>query len=65
MRRTGRPRIDPADQTTRVCIALASRRYDELYQRATAARVSVPDLIRHCINVQFLNTKSTEKPPRR
>jgi len=65
MRRPGRPPLDPSDPSTKVCIALPSRRYDALYQRASTARVSVPELIRRELSRGFRNPKSDEGKPGR
>jgi hypothetical protein len=47
--RPGRPPLDRRDPTTKVCLGLPSKRYDDLYRQATAARVSVPELIRQSL----------------
>ena len=43
---TGRPPIDPADPSVGVHVRLPSQQYDATYQRAAAAGVSVPEMIR-------------------
>ena len=49
IRRPGRPPLDRTDPTTKVCVGLPSKRYDDLYRQAVAARVSVPELIRQSL----------------
>jgi len=48
-RRRGNPPLDATDPSTKVCVALPSKRYDALYRQAAAARVSVPELIRQSL----------------
>jgi hypothetical protein len=49
--RRGRPRLDPTDPTVEMCLALPAKRYDDLYARAQAARVSVPEFVRRIISI--------------
>jgi len=49
IRRPGRPPLDRTDSTTKVCLGPPSKHYDDLYRQATAARVSVPELIRQSL----------------
>ena len=44
--KTGRPPLDRTDTSVPVHLKLPSRQYDDAYRRATAARVSVPEIIR-------------------
>jgi hypothetical protein len=48
MKRTGpgRPRVDDTDESVPVHLTLPARQYDEIYQRASAGRVSVQEQIR-------------------
>jgi len=48
--RRGRPPLDPADPTVKVCLTLKSRQYDAVYKRATRAHVSVPEVIRRALD---------------
>ena len=49
-RRPGRPPLDPADPTTvHVHVRIPTRQYDAAYQRAAAARVTVPELLRRAL----------------
>jgi hypothetical protein len=49
-RRRGRPPLDTADPTTvQVQVRLPTRQYDRLYARATAQRVTVPELVRRAV----------------
>jgi hypothetical protein len=60
-RRPGRPALDETDRSTTVCVALPSRRYDEVYRQAVAMRVSVPELIRQSLSQTLKYTKSPER----
>lgn len=42
----GRPPLRDDDESTGVYVKLPSRAYDDLYERAKMARVSVPEFIR-------------------
>ena len=64
-RRPGRPALDDTDRSTTVCVALPSRRYDEVYRRAVAARVTVPELIRQSLSQTLKYRKSLEPDPKR
>ena len=48
-RPNGRPALDPQDPSTRVCLSLPSKSYDDLYTRARHARVTVPEFIRRTL----------------
>jgi hypothetical protein len=62
--RPGRPRLDPDDPSVAVCVALPSKQYDVLYTAATAARVTVPALIRRSLTEKKY-TNSDRRRPRR
>ena len=62
--RRGRPPLDSTDPSTKVCLALPSKRYDALYARAASQRVSVPELIRRSLDHAIRNPKSAERDPR-
>jgi len=47
--RNGRPPLDPADPSVRVCVSIPTKRYDALYKQAAGSRVSVPELFRRAI----------------
>jgi hypothetical protein len=49
MRRNGRPRVDPDDDTANITVALPAREYDRLYAEAQQQRVSVPEVVRQKI----------------
>jgi hypothetical protein len=42
----GRPPLDRTDASVQVTLKMPSRQYDDAYQRASAARVSVPEILR-------------------
>jgi hypothetical protein len=42
----GRPPLNRADPSVKVCFSLPGRQYDDLYARSQRERVSVGDLIR-------------------
>jgi hypothetical protein len=63
-RRDGRPPLDPSDPSTKVCIALPSKRYDALYRQAAAARISVPELIRRSLPAANIPKLHAPKPDR-
>jgi hypothetical protein len=46
MKRTGRPPIDDDDDSVPVCLSLPARQYDAIFDRAQAAGVTVPEVIR-------------------
>jgi len=46
MKRTGRPPIDDDDDSVPVCLSLPARQYDAICDRAQAAGVTVPEVIR-------------------
>jgi hypothetical protein len=49
-RRPGRPPIDASDRATvNLHVRLPARQYDAVCQRATAARVSVPEFVRRAV----------------
>jgi len=60
--RIGRPPLDASDPSVRVCVRVPSKHYDQLYTKAGASRVSVPELIRQSIDFRYL--KQTSKPRR-
>jgi len=53
----GRPPLDRADPTVRVCISVTTKTYDDLDRRARAARVNLSEYIRHQLRA------GTGKPP--
>jgi len=63
-RRPGRPPLDATDPSTKVCLALPSKRYDRLYRAAADARVTVPELIRRSLDVGPLRYPNAEDPKR-
>jgi len=65
IRRPGRPPLDRADPSTKVCLTLPSKRYDDLYRAAASARVSVPELIRQSLPDELKYPKSLERARRR
>jgi hypothetical protein len=64
-RRPGRPPLDATDPSTKVCLALPSKRYDRLYRAAAAARVSVPELIRRSLDgpLKYPNSDELKRAP--
>jgi len=49
-RRRGRPPLDAADPTTvQIQVRVPVHQYDRLYARATAQRVTVPELVRRAV----------------
>jgi cytochrome P450 len=48
-RRNGRPPLDRDDETVRVTVNLPAKRFDELYTRAKAARMSLSEYVRDCV----------------
>lgn len=61
MKRLGRPPLDPADPSVRVCIAIPGKHYDGLYKRAAGERLTVPEFIRRALHqaTEKSNTKGT------
>src|SRR4029077_20124453 len=59
MKRAGRPPLDTTDFTVEMCVSLPSKRYDDLYRRGRAERVTVPELVR-----RMLEISRALKPPR-
>ena len=45
-RRPGRPPMDDTGDSVPVCVRLTPQQYDEVYQQAQQARVSIPEHIR-------------------
>lgn len=45
-RKPGRPRVDPTDRSVYLTVAIPSRRFDALVQRALDARRSVASQVR-------------------
>jgi len=56
----GRPRLDPTDRSVAVSLALPGRQFDRLCQRASLARVSVPEIIRRDLR----RSRSADPPAR-
>jgi hypothetical protein len=48
-RREGRPPLDRSDPSVSVHVRVPTRQYDAVYERAQAARVSVPEFIRRAV----------------
>lgn len=46
MKKPGRPRIDPDDESTQLCLTLPNKEFDRLYALAQRERTTVPDIIR-------------------
>jgi hypothetical protein len=42
----GRPPLDRHDPSVRLSVKIPSRQYDELFQQAQRARVSLPEMVR-------------------
>jgi hypothetical protein len=64
-KRTGRPPLDPGDPSVRLCVRLPATRYDALYARARAARVSVPELVRRALQPRVVPSKVPARKPSR
>jgi hypothetical protein len=65
IRRPGRPPLDEADPSVEMCLTIPSKRYDDLYARARAERVTVPEVIRRVLTQQLqknIETSSSKKP---
>jgi hypothetical protein len=60
-RKPGRPPLDAADPSTKVCLTMPSKRYDALYRHAATARVTVPELIRQSLGRQLKYLNSPER----
>lgn len=48
----GRPPLDVASPTTQVTVRLSVKQLDDLCRQATAARVSLPELIRRKLDAK-------------
>lgn len=46
VKHTGRPRVDPDDDSVQVCVTLPASRYDQVYRDAQRAEISIPEAIR-------------------
>ena len=57
-RRPGRPPLDRSDPTVRFCISVTTKKYDELYARASASRMTLSEYIRH----QLKATPAARRP---
>lgn len=55
-RRGGRPSLEPGDRSVRICLSIPVARYDDLYARARAARVSIPEQIRRDMQRKDIQT---------
>jgi len=53
----GRPGLDPRDRSVTVTVAMPARRYEVLYARAAVDRVTVPELIRRALELQYKTSK--------
>lgn len=56
-RRRGRPRVEEDEPSVRVHLTVSARVYDALCQRAQAARVSVPEVVRRTLPRDLRYTK--------
>lgn len=45
-KRRGRPPVDPDATPTRINLTLSAKQYDDLFQRAQAKAISIPEVIR-------------------
>jgi len=45
-RRPGRPALDPHDPTVKLTVSVTTKKYDELYARAHAARLTLSAFVR-------------------
>jgi len=63
-RRPGQRPLDPTDPSVQICVSVPSKRYDELYQTAARARMTVPELIRHSLNVMKYPIRRDRDPSR-
>jgi hypothetical protein len=48
-KRTGRPPLDPEDQTVRLGLSLPAKQFDAYARRAIREDVSVPEIIRRTL----------------
>lgn len=46
VKRPGRPRIDPDDDSVSINVTLPSRQYDQVYAEAQRERVSIAEAVR-------------------
>ena len=51
-RRRGRPSLDPGNRSVQVCLTIPAARYDAIYARARAARVSIPEQVRREMRIK-------------
>jgi hypothetical protein len=58
----GRPPLKSGERSTDVIVAVTATMYDRLYQAASRARVSVPEVIRRALRPEFSDTKSENHP---
>lgn len=49
-KRSGRPPVDPHDETVRIGVSLPAKQVDEYARRALADDVSIPEIIRRELN---------------
>jgi len=52
-KRPGRRPLDPRDPSVQICVSVPSKRYDQLYQTAAGARMTVPELIRQSLASKY------------
>jgi hypothetical protein len=45
-RKPGRPPLNEDNPSVSVCVKLPSHQYDDIYEKAQRARISVPEVIR-------------------
>ena len=55
-RRPGRPPLDRTDRSVEMCLTIPSKKYDDLYARAKAERVTVPEVIRRVLRESTAGT---------
>jgi hypothetical protein len=58
-RRRGRPALDPTQPSADVHLTLPAALYDEAYEAAERARVSLPELIRRAVRRTLDETGGT------
>lgn len=56
-KRRGRPPIDADDPSVPVTVALPSRTFDELSERARHEVVSLPEIIRRNLSIKYLKNR--------
>jgi len=62
MMKRGRPPLDPNDPAVDVHLRLPSKHYDEIFNAARDARVSVPEWIRRTVIKKTQNRNFATKP---